>query len=348
MNEPGITRASLKGRPGARLSLRILAVLAVLALCAELVASPLPWIGRVDGQLYVLPDVFTPAALVGVSRADLERRASQPGGERDFAFGPPVHFGPYDPDLAADGTPRLREAPSARHLFGTDSHGRDVFARVLYGTRVELSAAVVAVTAQLLLGAVLGALAGFVGGIFDVIVTRTIEALTAVPLLLLLVVVQALLTHPTLSTLLMAYAATRWTEVARLVRVEVMRVSQSDYVLAARALGATPLRVLVHHIVPNARAPLLVAASLGVTDLVLAEASLDFLGVGVPPILATWGEVLSEARHHAEAWWLLLYPGLALFLTLLLLYRIGDAFRDVLDPERRSYLDEARPDRPGT
>ncbi len=344
MSEPGITRASLRGRPGAWLSLRILAVLAVLALCAELIASPLPWLGRVDGHLYVLPDVFTPAALVGQSRADLERRA-QPG---DFAFGPLVHFGPYDPDLAADGSPRLREAPSARHLFGTDSHGRDVLARVVYGTRVELSAAVVAVTAQLLLGAVLGALAGFVGGIFDLIVTRTIEALTAVPLLLLLVVVQALLTHPTLSTLLMAYAATRWTEVARLVRVEVMRVSQSDYVLAARALGATPLRVLVHHIVPNARAPLLVAASLGVADLVLAEASLDFLGVGVPPILATWGEVLAEARNHAEAWWLLIYPGLALFLTLLLLYRIGDAFRDVLDPARRSYLDEARPDRSGT
>ena len=118
-------------------------------------------------------------------------------------------------------------------------------------------------------------------------------------------------------------------------RVEVMRVSQTDYVLAARALGATPLRVLLRHIAPNARAPLLVAASLGVADLVLAEASLDFLGVGAPPILATWGEVLSEARHHAEAWWLLVFPGMLLFLLLLLLYRLGDAFRDVLDPTRR-------------
>ncbi len=339
MTTPGSTTMSLRGRPGARLSLRILIALAVVALCAELIASPLPWIGRIDGQLHVLPDVFTPAALVGKSRADLEAHAAPD----DWAFGPLIHFGPYDPDLAADGTPRVREAPSGRHLFGTDSHGRDVLVRVLYGTRVELSAAVVAVSAQLLLGALLGALAGFVGGIVDVVVTRTIEALTAVPLILLLVVVQALVTHPTLSTLLMAYAATRWTEVARLVRVEVMRVSQSDYVLAARALGATPLRVLTRHIAPNARAPLLVAASLGVADLVLAEASLDFLGVGAPPIIATWGEVLSEARHHAEAWWLLLYPGLALFLTLLLLYRLGDAFRDILDPARRSYLDEARP-----
>jgi ABC-type dipeptide/oligopeptide/nickel transport system permease subunit len=240
---PGVTRASLRGRPGARLSLRVLAVLAALALCAEMIASPLPWVGRVDGHLYVLPNVFTPAALAGKSRAEIESHAVA----GDFAFGPPVHFGPYDPDLDPDGAPRVREAPSSRHLFGTDSHGRDVLARVLYGTRVELSAAVVAVTAQLLLGAILGALAGFIGGLFDAIVTRAIEALTAVPLLLLLVVVQALVTHPTLSTLLMAYAATRWTEVARLVRVEVMRVSQSDYVLAARARGAQPRRVGVHH-----------------------------------------------------------------------------------------------------
>ncbi len=289
MSEPGITRASLRGRPGAWLSLRVLAVLAVLALCAELIASPLPWLGRVDGHLYVLPDVFTPAALAGQSRADLARRA-QPG---DFAFGPLVHFGPYDPDLAADGTPRLREAPSARHLFGTDSHGRDVLARVLYGTRVELSAAVVAVTAQLLLGALLGALAGFLGGIVDLVVTRTIEALTAVPLLLA-ARRGAGAAHP--SDALHAAHGLRGDALDGGGAAGARRGDAGEPVgLRARRPGARghpAARPRPPHRPQRARAAVLVAASLGVADLVLAEASLDFLGVGAPPILATWGEVL--------------------------------------------------------
>ena len=138
MTEPGLTRQSLRKRPGAWLSLRILAALAVLALCAELIASPLPWVGRVAGHLYILPDVLTPAALAGASRADLEKRA-MPG---DFAFGPLVHFGPYDPDLAARwGTARTRRSVDPASLRDRLARPRRVRARALTGTRVELSAA---------------------------------------------------------------------------------------------------------------------------------------------------------------------------------------------------------------
>jgi ABC-type dipeptide/oligopeptide/nickel transport system permease subunit len=255
-------------------------------------------------------------------------------------WGPPVHFGPSDVALTRAGDADVLAPPTAAHPFGTDSLGRDLFARLVYGTRTEFGAALLAVTASLVLGTILGALAGFAGGVADAVVTRLVEALTAVPTLLLLLVVQALVQQATLGTLLVAYAATRWTEVARLVRVEVLRVGQQDYVLAARALGASPYRILRHHVAPNARSVVLVAATFGVAQLILTEAALDFLRIGTAsaPSIPTWGESLAEARDHVEAWWLLLYPGLAIFVTLLVLHRIGDVLRDALDPRtaRRS------------
>jgi peptide/nickel transport system permease protein len=162
-----------------------------------------------------------------------------------------------------------------------------------------------------------------------------VETISAFPTLVLVLVVQATVPHPTLWTLLLAIGLTRWPEVARLVRAEVQMVSSQDYVLAARALGAGPFRILRRHVAPNAFAPILVAGAFGLASVVLVEASLDFLRVGAPGGSASWGETLSETREHLGAWWLLVFPGLAVFVTVLSLNLVGEALRDALDPRLR-------------
>jgi peptide/nickel transport system permease protein len=199
-----------------------------------------------------------------------------------------------------------------------------------------MSLALLAVLAFVTIGAALGALAGFFGGVLDALVARLVETLTAFPTLVLVLVVQALVPHPTTLSLLIALALTRWTEVARLVRAEVLLVSSQDYVLAARALGAGPWRILYRHVAPNARAPVLVSATFGLASVVLIEAALDFLRVGLPWHVASWGEMLSQSREHLDAWWLLLFPGLSLFLAVVALNLVGEAIRDALDPRLRA------------
>jgi peptide/nickel transport system permease protein len=162
-----------------------------------------------------------------------------------------------------------------------------------------------------------------------------VEALSAIPTLLLVLVVSALVAHPTTTTLLWTIALTRWTELARLMRAEVLLVLGSDYILAARALGASPFRVLRRYVLPNAIGPALVAAAFGVASIILAEAAVDFLRVGSPETLPSWGEALGEARQHAEAWWLVAFPGAALLATLVSLNMIGEAAQSALDPRLR-------------
>jgi peptide/nickel transport system permease protein len=181
----------------------------------------------------------------------------------------------------------------------------------------------------------MGALAGFLGGLVDAVVTRAVEALSAIPTLLLVLVVSALVPHPTTATLLWTIALTRWTELARLVRAEVLLVLATDYITAARALGASPTRVLRRHVLPNAIGPAIVAAAFGVASIILAEAAVDFLRVGSPDTMASWGEALGQSRLNAGAWWLIVCPGGALLVTLVSLNLVGEAARSALDPRLR-------------
>jgi len=221
------------------------------------------------------------------------------------------------------------------HLLGTDAVGRDLFSRVVHGARTALGLGLAGAMVLVALGVAIGALAGFVGGMLDSIVTRAVEALSAIPTLLLVLVVGATVEHPTAATLIWTIALTRWTELARLMRAEVLLVLGSDYVTAARALGASPSRLLRRHVLPNAVGPAIVAAAFGVASIILAEAAVDFLRVGPPDTMASWGEALGEARGHAGAWWLIVFPGAALLATLLSLNLIGEAARDALDPRLR-------------
>jgi peptide/nickel transport system permease protein len=316
-----------------------IACLALVAVFADLLASDLPIACHVKERTFILPNITRPPALAAY---DCERVEDELGVD-DWAIFPLVRYGPTQ--TSARGHIEALRPPHlfGHHPLGTDDRGRDVFARLVHGARTSLTVGLIAVLAFVGIGAVLGAIAGFFGGAMDSIVSRLVETLTAFPTLVLVLVVQAVLPQPTMATMLLAIGLTRWTEVARLVRAEVLFVSSQDYVMAARALGAPPWRVLRKHVVPNALAPILVAATFGIASVVLIEASLTFLRVGLPPPAPSWGETLSEARDHATAWWLLVLPGLAVFGTVISLNLVGEALRDALDPRLRHAAERTVP-----
>ena len=241
---------------------------------------------------------------------------------------------PHDPahlDLSARLLP-----PTAGHWFGTDELGRDVFSRTLFGARVSLTVAVAVVGLSLAIGLVLGMAAGFYGGLVDTMVNVYLSnAFLALPGILLAVAVVAFL-GPSLGNLVLALALAGWVNYARLVRAQVMSVKEREFVQAARSLGATDLRLMVRHIMPNIVQPLLVQAAVGMAAAVLAEATLSFLGLGVQPPTATWGAMLNDARSHLfESPYLVFFPAAAVALCVLAFNLIGDGLRDYLDPRSR-------------
>jgi len=226
--------------------------------------------------------------------------------------------------------------PSHAHWFGTDELGRDVFARTLYGTRVSLTVAIAVVGLSLAAGVTLGALAGFYGGWLDTAINLYLSnAFLALPGILLAIGLVAFL-GPSLINLILALALAGWVNYARLVRAQVMALKQREFVEAARSLGASGPRLLLHHILPNALQPLLVQATVGMAAAVLAEATLSFLGLGVQPPTPTWGAMLNDARSHLfESPYLVFFPAMALALCVLSFNLVGDGLRDLLDPRRQ-------------
>jgi peptide/nickel transport system permease protein len=311
----------------ARLGAMILAGFVLVAAFADVLASDLPLACRWHGVFYALPAMAHPSALAGLDCAGM-RRLAQPG---DWLLHPLVAFGPLRTDAANALLPPLVQG----HPFGTDALGRDLFARVVHGARTTLGLGLGASAVIVAIGVMLGALAGFVGGTIDTLVTRTVESFTAIPTLVLVLIVGATVPHPTTATMLWTIALTRWTDLARLVRAEVLLALGTDYVTAARALGASPLRILRRHVLPNAVGPAIVAATFGIASVVLTEAAVDFLGVGPMDTTASWGESLGEARNHASAWWMVAFPGGALMAMLIALNLVGEAARDALDPRLR-------------
>lgn len=237
---------------------------------------------------------------------------------------------PHRPDVK-----KILDPPSARHWLGTDQLGRDVLSRMLYGARVSLAVGFVSVGIATLIGIMLGAAAGYQGGLVDGAVMRLVDLMLVFPRFFLLLAVLAFL-RPSIWTIMAVIGLTGWMSVARLVRAEFLALKEREFVISSQSIGAGAFRIICRHILPNAMAPVLVAMTLGIPAAILTESGLSFLGLGVQPPHATWGNILNEGKDAIEiAWWLSFYPGFAILVTVLSYNLLGEGIRDALDPRLR-------------
>lgn len=240
---------------------------------------------------------------------------------------------PFNPLAQAVGE-RL-QGPSARHLFGTDQTGRDVFSRILYGSRISLRVGIVAVAIAMALGVTAGLVAGYYGGLVDMLLMRGVDIMLAFPGFLLALAIIAML-GPSLRNAMIAVGIGSSTGFARLVRGSVLSVKQNDYVMAARVVGANNRRIMRSHVLPNALTPIIVLATLELPASILVAASLSFLGLGAQPPSPEWGAMLVDGRAFIRtAWWLITFPGIAIFITILGFNLFGNALQDALNPRLR-------------
>lgn len=237
---------------------------------------------------------------------------------------------PYDPNHPEPHN-RLRP-PSSGHIMGTDALGRDVLSRLIWGSRVSLKVGFVAVGLTTAIGLLLGAAAGYYGGLVDGLIMSFCDLMLCFPSMFLILAVIAML-EPSIWNVMIVIGLTSWMGVTRLIRAEFITLKNQDFTLAARALGASDFRLILHHLLPNALAPVLVSATLGVAGAILLESGLSFLGLGVQPPTATWGVMLADGKDYIDhAWWLSFYPGLAILITVLSYNLVGEGLRDALDP----------------
>ena len=237
---------------------------------------------------------------------------------------------PYNPN--AINVKHVLEAPSFSHPFGTDDLGRDIFSRVVYGSRISLAVGFVAVGIATIIGIIFGALSGYYGGWLDTIIMRFVDIMLSIPTFFLILAVIAML-EPSIWNIMIVIGITSWMGVARFVRAEFLSLKEREFVLSARALGASDFRIIFRHILPNAMSPVLVSAVLGIAGAVLIESALSFLGIGVQPPTASWGNILTIGKDNIEiAWWISVFPGLAIFVTVLAYNLLGEGIRDSIDP----------------
>ncbi len=244
-------------------------------------------------------------------------------------------FAPYDPQQID--TYHILEAPSQAHLLGTDGLGRDCLSRLIYGARISLLVGFVAVGIATLVGTFLGAIAGYYGGWIDGLIMRFVDIMLCFPTIFLIMAVIAFL-EPSIWNIMIVIGLTGWMGVARLVRAEFLSLKKRDFVLAARISGASDFQIVFSEILPNAIAPILVSATLGVGGAILTESALSFLGIGVQPPTPSWGNMLTEGKDNLEiAWWLSVFPGLAILITVLGYNLLGEGLRDFLDPRKNRH-----------
>jgi peptide/nickel transport system permease protein len=317
--------------------LTIVLIFFAVAALADLLASDKPLVMRYQDRIY-FPVFKDYLVRVGFSNWPLQFQnisfkefSAEKFGSQDWAQFPPIRYSPTDVSLN-----EVLKRPSRQHFLGTDQVGRDIASLLIHGARVSLSVGFVAVGIYALIGVLIGALAGYYGGAVDVVASRAIEIMMTIPTFFLVVTVVAFLPKG-IFTIMLVIGLTNWPTVARLTRAEFLKTKTMEYVVAARALGATDLRMIFRHVLPNTIAPVLVAATFGVASAILIESALSFLGLGVPPTTASWGSVLASARELLPSgWWLAAFPGLAIFMTVTSYNLVGEGLRDAADPRLKS------------
>ncbi|HYK83621.1 MAG TPA: ABC transporter permease [Gemmatimonadales bacterium] len=285
--------------------------------------------------------------------ADLRRRLVARGGGRRFLRHPaavPAAFAlalfatlalaaplvaPYDPSWIPHVGGLANLPPSLQHLLGTDQYGRDVYSRLVFGARISLGIGAIAMVLAVTVGAAVGAVAGYFRHSVDAALMRCVDVGLAMPRVFVLLMVVALWDHLSVPVLVLLIGFTGWFATSRLVRAEVLSLREREFIAAARALGARPARIVVRHVLPNAAAPIIVSAALGIGNVMLLEASLSFLGIGVPSPQPSWGNMIADGQQLlATAPWISMFPGLAIALVVMALNAVGDALRDALDPRK--------------
>lgn len=310
-------------------ALYLILALFAIALFADFLANDKPYYLTYKGRVY-FPILRGYLVDLGVSRWPAELlNVDYKKFERQAILFPPIPYRASSIDLGAPFQP-----PTDQHWLGTDRLGRDVMAGIIHGSRISLSIGFVAVGIAFLIGVVLGALAGFFGGSVDLAISRLFELMLAIPTFFLLITVAAVF-PPSIFLTMVIIGLTGWVGIARFTRNEFLKVRSLDYTTAALALGVSSFSVMFKHILPNALAPVTVSVVLGIAGAILMESGLSFLGIGVPADTVTWGSILNEARSNTFAWWLAVFPGAAIFITVLSYYLVGEGLRDALDPKLR-------------
>lgn len=245
---------------------------------------------------------------------------------------------PFDPTFSLRGMRGV--APSADHWFGTDTNGRDLLSRVIFGARIALAVGIGATLLQLVIGVTIGAIAGYFGGWTDTLLSRLVDTLMAMPVLALLTLLASVLRDKEIPSVLLTVIVigfTGWSRFARVVRADVMGLKSRDYVIAAQSSGVKPMRIIFRHMLPNVMGPVIVLASLGIGGIIILEAALSFLGLGVRPPTPSWGVILSDGRSFITNYpHIVISPGIMIVITVLAFNFFGDGLRDALDPKQRA------------
>lgn len=328
------------------IALAYVVCLGLTAIFSPAIAGTKPVICRYKGHIYFpAMGYFKPEWENPVFARDKFRRLYPENlKEKDpdsWAIWPLVYQDPYrrvkaDEWPGRPGNPTLVEGrPSRLNLFGTTSTGIDVFAQMVHGTRIALLVGFVSMGIAAVIGITAGALAGFFGGWIDSLISRSIEVVMCIPTLVLILTLLAIIERPTIWHLMAVIGATGWTGIARLTRAEFLKLKEADFVAAARVLGVGRLRMIFRHILPNALAPVLVPITFGIASAILLESGLSFLGFGVPPPNPSWGALLSDGRSNFDLWWLIVFPGIAIFLAVLAYNLIGEGLQEATDPRLR-------------
>ena len=284
----------------------------------------------VNCWLLVFGCLFALAAWIGGKNdtADYRAKAEMPGTSAVFTL---IPYGVLEINLALNDRP-----PSGGHLLGNDNDGYDVLTRIVHGSRISLAVGFLAIGLAVSIGIVVGSLSGYFGGVVDIVASRIIEVFICFPSFFLILTIISIAPTRSIFWVMFAIGLTGWMGIARLIRGEVLKVRQLDYIAAAKALGAQDMRIIFRHILPNALAPVLVAATFGIAGAILSETALGFLGLGVEPPTPSWGELLNQARENpVRLWWLMVYPGFMIFLSVTLMNLVGEGLRDAMDPRLR-------------